>query len=209
MRRGDRKDLTGERYGRLTVLGEYSRNSHGTYFWKCRCDCGNECVVRGDNLKSGDTKSCGCFAAECKPPTTVTHGMSRTKLYQVWVAMKQRCENPNDENFDRYGGRGIAVCDEWKQFEPFMEWALANGYVEGAVDLDREDNDQGYSPDNCRFIKHRENLRNTHRKVHDTIRGEDMTLSEAAERYGIPYRLIYQRYKRGKRGDDLIEPIRN
>ena len=159
-------------------------------------------------LRSGHTKSCGCYAVEFGF-TGKRHGKSRTKLYNVWVAMRQRCTNPNDPNYARYGGRGISVCEQWEQFEAFEKWALTNGYVEGEVDLDREDNDKGYTPDNCRFISHCDNLRNTHRKCHDVINGEDITLAAASEKYGISYALIYQRYKRGKRGSDLIEPSRN
>lgn len=205
MRLGQRRDLTGQRYGMLVVIGEHHRSEKGVYYWNCQCDCGNTSVVSGGNLRCGKSKSCGCLAAKCKPPKIVKHGMSRTKLHHIWVSMKQRCTNPNDANYDRYGGRGITVCDEWQDdFVAFRDWALANGYVEGKFDLDREDNDKGYSPDNCRFISHLDNLRNTHRKLHDVIRGEDITLSEAAEKYGISYRLIYQRYKRGKRGDALV-----
>ena len=205
MKLGQRHDLTGRRYGRLTVIKEHHRSEKSGYYWLCRCDCGKMAIVSGGNLRCGSTKSCGCLAAECKPPKNIKHGMSRTKLHGIWVAMRQRCTNPNDANYARYGGRGITVCDEWvNSFEAFRDWAIANGYVEGKMDLDRTDNDKGYSPDNCRFISHRENLRNTHRKLHDVINGEDITLAEAAEKYSIPYRLIYQRYKRGKRGDALI-----
>ena len=209
MKKGDRKDLTGLRFGRLTVVSEHSNRGPGRYYWTCICDCGSTTVVEGSELKKGATKSCGCLKREQKPPVTKTHGLSKTKLYKIWVAMRQRCENPNDPNFDRYGGRGITVCGEWHRFEPFMEWALSNGYMEGKVDLDRKENDKGYSPSNCRFISHRENLRNTHRKLHDVIRGEDITLCDAAEKYGFPYACLYNRFKRGKRGDELIEPRRN
>lgn len=204
MKLGQIQDLKDKRFGRLTVLEDHYRKENGKYYWKCVCDCGNTKYVSANNLKSGNTKSCGCLGAENKPPVHIAHGMSRSKLYHIWVAMKQRCENPNDRNFLRYGGRGICVCKEWGAFGPFMKWALSNGYVEGKTDIDRKDNDKGYSPENCRFISHKENLMNTHRKLHDVIRGEDITLSEAADKYGIHYRLIYQRYKRGKRGNDLV-----
>lgn len=209
MRLGQRRDLTGKRYGRLTVIREHHRNEHGTYYWECVCDCGKKTVVSCSNLNSGQTKSCGCLGKECKPPIVIKHGNSRSKLYKIWHAMKQRCLNPHDANYNRYGGRGITVCDEWLTFEPFMKWAIANGYVEGELDLDREDNDKGYNPENCRFISHRDNLKNTHRKLHDVIRGEDITLSDAADKYGLKYQSIYTRYKRGKRGDELIEGLEN
>lgn len=206
---GDRKDLSGMRFGRLTVIGEHHRNEKGRYMWLCQCECGNTTIVNGGDLRKGCTKSCGCLKKSLVPKPIRTHGKSKTPLYKIWIAMRQRCENPKEKNYHRYGGRGITVCPEWGRYEVFMEWALSHGYIEGQTDIDRRDNDKGYSPENCRFISHKENLRNTHRKLHDVIEGEDITLAEAAERHGLPYRLVYQRYKRGKRGGELVEPCRN
>lgn len=203
MRKGNRKDLSGEKYGRLTVIREAGYRDY-VYFWECACECGTVKVVNGSELKRGKVKSCGCLQKENKPPVMVRHGMARSKLYRVWVAMRQRCNNPNDQNFARYGGRGIKVAAEWDDFETFATWARNNGYVEGLVDLDREDNDKGYSPENCRFISHKDNLKNTHRKVHTVIDGVDMPLSDVAEKYGLPYNRIYMRYKSGKRGGALV-----
>lgn len=201
---GNSKDIAGIRFGRLIAI-KRSDNKDGHTRWLCGCDCGNQITARTDYLLNGSTKSCGCLASECTPPNQTVHGMSRSKLYKVWMAMRQRCGNPRDKNYHRYGGRGIVVCDEWQNsFEAFRDWALNHGYISGKVDLDRIDNDKGYSPDNCRFVSHQINLCNTHRKVHSIINGEDITLSDAAKKYGISYRLLYQRYKRGKRGDDLI-----
>ena len=139
------------------------------------------------------------------PPLVVKHQMSHTKLYKIWEAMKQRCVNPNDPNFGRYGGRGIAVCDEWQEFEPFAKWANSHGYIECQCDLDRTDNDKGYCPENCRFISHKENMRNTHRKIEVELDGETMPLAEAAERYGLPYNRVYMRYQYGYRGRELVQ----
>lgn len=203
------KDLSGMRFGSLVVLGVHGKNNSGAYCWDCLCDCGKTCVAIGNEMSRGRKKHCGCMTVMKDPPDTTKHGMSRSKLYHIWIAMKQRCNNPNDRNYARYGGRGITVCSEWEQFEPFMRWAFENGYVEGKVDLDREDNDKGYSPENCRFITHQKNLLNTHRKLHDVIRGEDITLRDAADKYGLRYGLLYQRYKHGKRGEDLIADVQH
>lgn len=203
-------DLTGKRFGRLTVKGVSHRNEKHVYYWDCICDCGNRTVVTGNNLKSGNVRSCGCLGRECKPPIQIKHGNlkygeKREKLYNIWVAMKQRCYNPNDANYHRYGGRGITVCDEWRNdYSVFKEWCLTNGYKE-KLDLDRRDNDGNYEPSNCRFVSHKENLCNTHRKLHDVINGEDITLVAAAEKYGFTYQCLYTRYKRGKRGEELVE----
>jgi hypothetical protein len=148
-----------------------------------------------------------------KPPIHIKHGClangKREKLYNIWVSMKQRCYNPNDRNFFRYGGRGITVCDEWREdYIAFKTWCLQNGYKQG-LDLDRRDNDDGYSPANCRFVTHRQNLANTHRQIREVIFGEEITLVEASDKYNLSYKLLYNRYKRGKRGGDLVAPIHN
>lgn len=158
------KDITGQRFGKLIAIERTGRKQHGTYFWKCKCDCGNFTEATVSNLLSGNVKSCGCLR---KPPIMTIHGGSkhgaREKLYNIWVAMKQRCYNENDANYERYGGRGISVCDEWKDdYVAFRSWCYTHGYQQG-LELDRENNDKGYSPDNCRFVTHRDNLLNTHR----------------------------------------------
>ena len=134
----------------------------------------------------------------------IKHGDCKTKLYNVWHAAKQRCRCPRDVMYPYYGARGITVCDEWNDFSVFREWAYKNGYVEGKVDLDRIDNNSGYRPDNCRFISHRENLCNTRRRlVTESDDGKEETLSEIAIRSGLPYNVIWGRYKRGERGEKL------
>ena len=198
------KDITGQRFGRLIAVKQLEKNKWGSYYWLLKCDCGNYTKAVIGNLTCGSIKSCGCLGAECKPPLGLKHGGSRTKLYHVWDAMRERCNNPNNKAYPRYGGRGITVCKEWDDFAVFREWANANGYVEGEVDIDRIDNDKGYSPENCRWTSHRENLANTHRKITDIVNGEELTLSDMAIKYGKKYRTIYTRYIRGKRGNDLI-----
>ena len=116
------------------------------------CDCGIQFEVRHDDFKSGKIKSCGC-------KQHVTHGLSDHKLYAVHSMLKQRCDNPNHEQFKDWGGRGISYCDEWKTFEPFYKWAMLNGYCDG-LELDREDNDGNYEPGNCRFVTSKVNMSN-------------------------------------------------
>lgn len=153
-------DMSGERYGRLVVI-ERVGTKNGNATWKCLCDCGNEKVIAGKCLRSGDTKSCGCLQLEnlreqAHKGHSVIHGDAHSRLYEVWATMIQRCTNKNNKKYPDYGGRGITVCAEWKKYEQFLAWAKANGYDEnaprGECTLDRIDNDKGYEPGNCRWV---------------------------------------------------------
>lgn len=149
-----RLHLEGQRYGKLVVLKEaepiYSKTGKMIRRWECQCDCGNITVVRHGDLRSGRTVSCGCYNYE-KESVLKTHGYSRTKLYDVYIKMKSRCNNPDDKNYADYGGRGIKVCKEWNESpKSFIEWALNNGYKE-KLSIDRINVNGNYEPSNCRW----------------------------------------------------------
>lgn len=156
-----KKAITGQRFGRLVVMGEaQARSSCGEIKYRCRCDCGKETTVTGTSLRNGTSQSCGCFLSDATKERTTTHGESHTRLYKIWDGMKQRCSNPNRQEWERYGGRGIRVCAEWAHdFAAFRDWALANGYRDD-LEVDRTDNDGPYSPENCRWVTHYENMMN-------------------------------------------------
>lgn len=161
--------LVGRRFGRwlITVdLGfvqdKYARKRRV----KVKCDCGNErehffCV-----LKAGLSTSCGCYRAESQSTrgkNNFKHNLSKHPLFNIWRGMKGRCLNNKDKGYKDYGGRGITICDEWvNDFKAFYDWAMANGWEKGLVN-DRRNNDEGYSPTNCRFITDYESVRNTRR----------------------------------------------
>lgn len=203
------KSLIGKRFGRLTVI-ERAENKGKHIYYLCVCDCGNTIKVRSDKLSSGSTISCGCRKHESK---IITHGKSKTKLYHVYIAMKQRCYNPNCEAYHNYGGRGIKICDEWlgeNGFVNFYNWAFSNGYREGAeqgtLTIDRIDVDKGYSPDNCRWRTIQEQQMNTTRNVWLTYGNEKHTLKEWSEIRGIKYSILRNRVsKLGWPADEALE----
>lgn len=149
-----RLHLEGERYGKLVVMEEaesiYSKTGKMIRRWKCKCDCGNITIVRHGDLRNGSTVSCGCYNYE-KESAAKTHGYSRTKLGNVFEGMKQRCNNPKNKNYEKYGGRGIKICTEWlNDPKKFFDWAIKNGYKEG-LSIDRIDVNGNYESDNCRW----------------------------------------------------------
>ena len=159
---GKKIDMTGRVIGRLLVIEECGRDSHGRTLWRCRCECGNEIIVRGDNLRKEHTTSCGCYQMERVAEAHTTHGESKTRLYYVWASMLKRVgatKGADEKSKRNYQDRGIDVCDEWLIFENFRDWALSHGYKEG-LQIDRRDNDKGYCPENCRWVSPKENANN-------------------------------------------------
>ena len=179
------KDRTGEKYGSLTVV-ERVKNRNGRVCWLCKCDCGNMIVVSTRNINK--QKSCGCKNQRCK-----THGQTDTRLYTIWSRMKQRCYDKNYTEYDNYGGRGIFVCNEWKNsFENFYLWAIENGYSD-ALTIDRIDNNQGYAPNNCRFVNRTVQANNTRQNHRITYKDVTLTLAEWCKILNLPYHTIKKR----------------
>lgn len=173
-------DLVGDRYGRLVVV-EFDRLQNRKTYWKCVCDCGLTVVATGNNLRSGNTKSCGCLQREKAAEigkSNIRHGNShanRTRLYTIWCGMRQRCSNPKRDAYNLYGGKGVKVCEEWQEFESFKKWALSNGYTD-ELSIDRIDSNGNYEPNNCRWITRSENTAraNKNHTTRKVIRGEGL-----------------------------------
>ena len=185
------KDLTGQRFGRLTAIKFMGTNKRGRAEWLCRCDCGTEKVINASNLGNGNTVSCGCLREENRRKLPMSHGESRTRLYKIWSGMISRCCNPNAHEYENYGGRGVKVCDEWRKYEPFRDWAMANGFDKTATKkectLDRVDVNGDYEPSNCRWVDMKTQNRNTRGNVLITYKGETHCMSEWAEIAGLKY----------------------
>ena len=208
-------DMTGRVIGRLLVIEECGRDAHGQVLWRCRCECGNEVIVRGSSLRNEDTTSCGCYRRDRAGEVHTTHGMHKTRLHSVWTNMLQRTgavKGADEKKKRRYQDRGITVCDEWLVFENFRDWALSHGYKEG-LQIDRVDNDKGYCPENCRWVTPKENVNNRR----NTICLEDGTpLAVFCSRVGIQtcesgkktkqYQRILNAYRRYRKAHpELVE----
>lgn len=194
------ENLVGKTYGYLTVIEktDIKRAKKGIY-WKCRCSCGKEVVINGNDIRYGNTISCGCS----KVNRFKTHGLSDTRLYSIWTDMKQRCLNRNAKAFDYYGKKGITICDEWLDFVKFYEWSMSNGYKDDLT-IDRIDVNGDYSPDNCRWVDMTTQLNNTSRNHFITKDGERKTVAQWAHSLDLSPQAIFSRLRRGWSEVDAI-----
>lgn len=153
------KDLTGKKFGRLTVV-KRAENKGNRRMWLCECECGNIKIIPAKGLLSGKSLSCGCYQREQTSKANIEHGMTGKRLYRIWKGMKSRCYCPNKPDYHRYGALGVEVCEEWRDdFTAFEKWALANGYREDLT-IDRIDFKGNYEPNNCRWTTQRVQARN-------------------------------------------------
>jgi hypothetical protein len=215
------KDLIGQVFGNLTVIGPYRQITYGRTGrmrteWFCKCACGKT-VWRGrDNLTQDQSDSCGCLrlerihatihkAHEAAGKANRTHGMSKSRLYLRWNAMRDRCYNPASIVFKYYGGRGITVYEPWRTFEPFRDWAIANGYTD-ELTLDRIDSNGNYEPSNCRFITQKQQNRNTRQNVY-VIPGK--SVGEFCEEHNVAYDLVWHALRLKRQRPDVWELLCN
>lgn len=183
-----KNNLVGKRFGRLLVVekvkGKILKSGYEQQTYKCICDCGNETILPYSSLTTGNTSSCGCLFNELTSKRMTTHGMSKTKLYDVWLKMRHRCFNEKDQDYEYYGERGIKVCDEWNEkFESFYEWSNSNGYKEGLT-IDRINVNGDYEPSNCRWVNREVQMNNTRANKILTIQGISHTMAEWSKMFG-------------------------
>ena len=199
-------DITGMKFNRLTVIRMAGSGHHGEKVWECICDCGNTTYATGSQLRGGRVKSCGCLQLEQSkaqmkmlkrfyPAPCKTHGDSRTRMYGIWAGMLQRCTNPKRESYPLYGGRGISVCERWKNYENFKS-DMGASYFDGAS-IDRIDNEKGYSPENCRWVELRAQASNRRKKIRVHINGKEITVKEAASILHVNKRTLYKWVEKG------------
>lgn len=192
-----RKNLVGEKFGKLTVIkrsDDYiSPKGKHSPMWLCQCECGNIKAITQSSLESGGTKSCGCSRYESK----TKHGLSGSRLYNIWSNMKQRCNSENQSNYNRYGGRGITYCKQWEDFSGFSKWAFENGY-EDTLTIERKDVNGNYCPENCCWIPQPDQAKNRRPSLRLVDKnGNERLMVDIAEELGISADVVRARYESG------------
>lgn len=201
-------DLTGQKFGRLTVIERVENNKWGGAQWLCNCSCKKQIITTGDRLIRVVTKSCGCLRKELTIQRNYKHGHScvskKSRIYEIWQSMIQRCNNPNYKFYKNYGGRGIKVCEKWLKFEGFLQ---DMGEQPEGLTLDRVDNNGDYYKENCRWTTQKEQMKNTRRAISITISQITKFLVEWCEELGLSYNTVYCRLWRGWTPEEALEIV--
>lgn len=200
-------DLIGKVFGRLTVLSRASNDKYRRTRWNCRCECGNEVVVKSGNLLNNHTKSCGCLRDEVIRSSSKIHGHSPwhnavSPTYKTWASMIERCTNPNSKSYAAYGDKGITVCKEWHNFENFLR---DMGERPEGTTIDRKDNNLGYYKDNCKWSTKREQANNMTTNINISIGNKTQTLAMWVRELNLNYSTVYHRLKIGWTPERALE----
>lgn len=192
-----KQDLTGHKFNRMLVVERYGVSPVGKAIWKCVCDCGNERLVGTNELKSGHTKSCGCYQRERAAAANLTHGGTaggRSREFGIWINIRERCLNPENPAYPNYGGRGIGILEAWRDDFGAFRRHIGDSPTSKHT-LDRIDNDRGYEPGNIRWATHGQQNRNKRRNRFVMRDGQRMLFVEACEAEGLNYYNAYSRMK--------------
>lgn len=199
----------GTRYGRLVVLGDapdtFSPSGQKRRMVFCYCDCGRNHTTFLSNLRTGHGASCGCIGVERRKASTITHGKSKSRVYNAWKGIIRRCQNLNCSEYHNYGGRGISVSNEWQTFENFYR---DMGDPPVGMSIDRIDNNKGYSVDNCRWANPRTQSNNRRNTIRITFDGQTKTISDWSKEKGIKTNIIRYRLRKGWKKQILFKPLR-
>lgn len=196
----------GVKVGRLTVRELVVDGNANQRRWLCDCECGGVKITSEDNLRRGRCRSCGCLYMSIggKAKHGTERGESKTRLYKIWSRMIWRCEKPQAKGYSNYGGRGIAVCEEWHSFNAFRNWALQSGYQDN-LSIDRIDNGGGYSPGNCRWANPKEQANNRRSNHKVEYKGEYKNISEWADCFGLDRNGFNSAIQRGLDVSTILE----
>lgn len=209
------KDLRGQKFNYLTFekfdhVVDTGKNRR-TY-WLCKCDCGKEVVLRADQVKSGNTKSCGCHKHEVDSQkaniilkkVNTKHGLSKTRLYSIYENIVGRCTNPLEHSYERYGGRGILICNEWlNDVNSFYDWAINNGYKDNLT-IDRINNNGNYEPNNCRWANNITQCNNRRSNIKIKYKGKTQSLTMWCRELRLNYRKANHQYHKGISFEQII-----
>jgi hypothetical protein len=188
------RDLTGERFGRLLVIERNGYNKHHQLLWLCQCDCGNYKNTLGFVLGRGECESCGCLKKESIAKVNYKHGKSQDGIYRIWRSMIDRCHSPTNHAYDRYGNRGIRVCQRWHDFEKFY---ADMGDKPKGMSLERINNNKGYSPENVRWASSKDQANNTRSNVILELHGKKQTMQQWCDELGLKIGTVWARLNRG------------
>lgn len=204
------KSLIGTKFNSLTIIDIHPDVKGGQYKLICKCDCGNTTITRASRVINGYTKTCGCRNEGVNKYNSNRISRKYSNLYSCWNTMRHRCYNPQNERYKYYGARGITVCDEWKKsFEPFLNWALSNGYEKGLT-IDRVDVNGNYEPNNCRWVSNLCQARNKRNNRMVEFQGETKCVSQWCEDLNLPYHTIRARLRLGWDAEKAFNtPVRN
>lgn len=193
---------SGNRFGSLVLLERTTKKGHD-WLWLCRCDCGSTSQVTAGNLRSGNTRSCGCRRTRVRKESKTIHGRSRQRIYWIWTGMLARCHNSASPAYGNYGARGIVVCDSWREFANFYR---DMGEPLPGQTIDRINNDGPYSPENCRWASRSTQSRNTRANTVVTIHGVSKCIADWADDLGVPAARLSARLRLGWPAEDLLLP---
>jgi hypothetical protein len=198
-------DFVGKSFGRWTVIN-YAGTASGHSQWYCRCLCGTKRNVMQSRLLRGTSTSCGCWQKENARDLNTKHGMWKSSEYRIWAGLVNRCTNPNNPDYPRYGARGITVCDRWRHsFENF--YADMGERLSSKYSIDRIDNNGNYSPDNCRWATSKQQTRNASYNVNISYNGRTQTRIEWAEELGVSQQVMRWRLSHWDIERAMMQPL--